>query len=168
MRELDGPCSSKRSQMHNRRLIVGIGAITVPAVWLGMLIGVSFVATPVKFEARSLDLLTALEIGQVTFSLFNKIEWGACSLLIAFIWMSRWPLIRTMLAAWVLFLITVQSACLLPVLNAYIENIPHGAQKPPSLEHSVYSAMETIKLVSLAAIAAMAISGNIRTSAPLR
>ena len=37
--------------------------------WLGKLLGVSLVSTPVKFQASSLDLPVALEVGRVTFEL---------------------------------------------------------------------------------------------------
>jgi len=44
-------------------------------VWLGMLIGVSFLATPVKFVVKDLSLPVALQVGQATFGLFTNVEW---------------------------------------------------------------------------------------------
>ena len=49
---------------------------------LGLLIGVSFLATPVKFRAASLDLPVALDVGRVTFELFSKVELGFCAALL--------------------------------------------------------------------------------------
>ena len=53
----------------------------VPAIWLGLLVGVSFIATPVKFAAPTLELGPALDVGRVTFALFSKIEWGVAGIL---------------------------------------------------------------------------------------
>jgi hypothetical protein len=51
--------------------------------WLGLLIGVAFLATPAKFLAPSLSLPVALDVGRQTFYVFNKVEWvmGAVLLL---------------------------------------------------------------------------------------
>ena len=52
-----------------RRLLVFLGL-----VWLGMILGVSFVATPLKFQAPSVTLPIGLDIGRLVFGVFNKIE----------------------------------------------------------------------------------------------
>jgi hypothetical protein len=138
-------------------LIARAGVFMVPAIWLGLLIGVSFIATPIKFSAPSLDLPTALDVGRVTFSLFNKIEWGVLALLAIFLWLNGLPGVRTLLAIWLAFLLIIQSAWLLPILNFYIETIAQGMQKPPSFEHLAYGVIEIVKALSLAAIGILGI-----------
>lgn len=138
-------------------LIARAGVIMIPAIWLGLLIGVSFIATPIKFTASSLDLPTALDVGRVTFSLFNKIEWGMLALLTIFLWICGLPGARTLLATLLAFLLIIQSAWLLPTLNFYIETIAQSTQKPPSFEHLAYGVIETVKTLSLAAIAILGI-----------
>ena len=44
-------------------------------VWLGLVLGVSFLATPVKFRAKSLTRPVALDVGRTTFHAFGKLEW---------------------------------------------------------------------------------------------
>ncbi len=44
-------------------------------LWIGLLIGVSFLATPAKFLAASLTLPVALDVGRHTFAIFNRVEW---------------------------------------------------------------------------------------------
>ena len=56
--------------------------VFVAIFWLGILLGVSFLATTVKFQAPSLDLPTALDVGRVTFALLSKVEWVLGGLLI--------------------------------------------------------------------------------------
>src|SRR5690606_31087651 len=53
----------------------GIVALTVLSlVWLGLLLGVSFLATPVKFLAPSLTLPVALDVGRYTFTWLSRVE----------------------------------------------------------------------------------------------
>lgn len=143
--------------MLDSHLIARTGVVMIPAIWLGLLIGVSFISTPIKFTAPSLDLMTALDVGRVTFSLFNKIEWGVLSLLTIFLWLNGLPGARTLLAIWLAFLLFIQSALLLPILNFYIETIAQGMQKPPSFEHLMYGVIEIAKALSLAAVAILGI-----------
>src|SRR5690606_9509596 len=56
----------------------GDAAVVVLAVaslvWIGALLGVSFLATPVKFLAPSLTLPVALDVGRQTFHWLNRVE----------------------------------------------------------------------------------------------
>jgi hypothetical protein len=52
-------------------------------VWAGMLIGISFLATPAKFLAPSLALPVALDVGRLTFGLFSLVEIVFAFLLLA-------------------------------------------------------------------------------------
>jgi hypothetical protein len=47
-------------------------ALIAAILWLGLLLGVSFLATPAKFLAPSLALPVALDVGRHTFAVFNK------------------------------------------------------------------------------------------------
>src|SRR5690606_35153067 len=49
----------------------GAALAFVTLLWLGLLLGVSFLATPVKFAAPTLTLAVALDVGRVTFGLFS-------------------------------------------------------------------------------------------------
>ena len=54
--------------------------------WLGLILGVSFLATPAKFQAETLTLPVALEVGRVTFRLLDRLEW----LLLAAVMVAAW------------------------------------------------------------------------------
>jgi uncharacterized membrane protein len=45
-------------------------------LWVGSVLGVSFIAAPTKFMASHLTMPVALEVGKVTFHVFNKVEWA--------------------------------------------------------------------------------------------
>ena len=48
--------------------------IVLALVWFGVLAGVSFLATPIKFMAPSLSLSVALDVGRQTFAALNPLE----------------------------------------------------------------------------------------------
>ena len=43
-------------------------------VWLGMLLGISFMEAPLKFRAPNMTIALGLGIGQLVFSALNKVE----------------------------------------------------------------------------------------------
>ena len=45
--------------------------------WLGMTVGVSMIATPVRFTADSITRAVALDVGRVVFAALNKAAQGA-------------------------------------------------------------------------------------------
>lgn len=55
-------------------LMAAAGRILVPALWLGMLIGISFIETPLKFLAPGMTLGLGLGIGQLVFTAMNIVE----------------------------------------------------------------------------------------------
>ena len=135
---------------------LAVGAF-VALTWLGMLIGVSFIATPVKFEVSSLSLPVALEVGRVTFSLFAKIEWSAAALLvIALVPAKTGTALKTMVIATVAIL-AVEALWLLPVLDARVSAVIAGQPLPPSLSHLLYALSEVAKALLLSGIAALAL-----------
>lgn len=114
-----------------------------------MLIGVSFVATPIKFSAAGLSLAVALEVGQVTFYLFSRIEWAlAVALLLASVLGSSRA--SRGLALLLLVLVATQATWLLPELDARVDAVVSGRSLPPSQHHMLYAVVEVAKLLLLA------------------
>jgi hypothetical protein len=109
---------------------------------------VSFVATPVKFTAPSLDLPTALEVGRVTFRLLARIEWLLALVLLGFTWGSRLRLPWS--AVVVLAIVVVEATWLLPSLGSRTDAIRSGATPPDSNLHTVFIAAEVLKCIGLA------------------
>ncbi len=120
----------------------------VALIWLGLVIGVSFVATPIKFTAPSLDLPTALEVGRVTFRLLMRIEWLLALVLVGLIWGSRLRLPWSALV--VLAIVVVEASWLLPSLGVRTDAIRSGATPPASNLHTFFVAAELLKCAALA------------------
>jgi len=125
-------------------------------MWMGLVIGVSFVATPVKFTAESLTRPVALDVGRATFQLLNRIEWVLVIGLVALVWRT----LRTsadhrfdhVLVALVTLIVISQTVWLLPALNDRVAMIIAGNEPPPSMLHTVFGVLEVTKVLTLGAI----------------
>ena len=123
--------------------------IIISSLWVGLIIGVSFIATPVKFKAKTLKLYSAVDVGRHTFLMFNKVE------LIVFIAMIIVMFLGTALAflymlTLVLFAILIaQKFWLLPELVVRAEAVINGNPKPKSIHHISYAIFELMKLLIL-------------------
>lgn len=136
-------------------------ALTEPLaiLWIGLLLGVSFVATPAKFRAPTLTLPVALDVGRVTFSLLARFEavLALAVLVTAFDFsdgLFRGNVIT--LAIGSAAIVAFQSLWVRPVLDRRALLIIEGGTAPKSRAHTLYVALEVLKLVALAAIAVSA------------
>lgn len=50
------------------------GRLLAPAIWLGLLIGISFIEAPLKFTAPGITIPLGLGIGQLVFTAMNYVE----------------------------------------------------------------------------------------------
>lgn len=130
--------------------------VAVLLLWAGLLLGVSFVATPAKFLAPSLPMTQALDVGRSTFYMLARIEWAIAvvvAVLLASAWRSgtsRIDLVAGLLAVAVAVL-AVESFVLRPRLDARVLRIIAGESVPPSQMHNLYIALEALRLVLILA-----------------
>lgn len=141
------------SDLHQPGGVRAAPFVFLAVLWLGALLGVSFLATPVKFRAPSLDLPTALDVGRATFAAFSKTEWVLCALLIAAAFLAR----RVRAVTWIglgglALILVLQAAWLLPVLDARVGAIIAGSSVPPTNHHIFYIAADIAKALVLAGI----------------
>jgi len=125
-------------------------AILSPAwvcfLWVGITVGVSLIATPVRFTAASITRPVALDVGRVVFAALNKAEIVALVLLLLIVriaGLSRkwWPV-----CALLVLIVIAQGVWLIPELAARTDVIMSGGEPPPSYAHAVYSSLELIKI----------------------
>lgn len=132
-----------------------LGVLIIALLWLGLLLGVAFLATPVKFSAPSLTLPVALDVGRHTFSAFNKVEWVlSAALLLALLGGARTRL-GCVLAVALIALVVAETLWLLPALDQRVGLIIAGQQPPASALHEIYIALELVKLAALVLVAAI-------------
>lgn len=137
-----------------------ISTIALPVIcliWAGMLLGVSFIATPVKFSAKSLDLPTAIDVGRVTFGLFSKIEWGMAVIVTLLCAFTMPGVTIVELSAIVVLAVAFEAIVLLPRLDVRAAKVVAGETLAPSWLHKAYVWFEITKLLGLIALAILAL-----------
>lgn len=125
-------------------------AILSPAwvcfLWVGITVGVSLIATPVRFTAASITRPVALDVGRVVFAALNKAEIVALILLLLVVRIAglsrKWWAVCALLA----LIVIAQGVWLIPELAARTDIIMSGGEPPPSYAHAVYSSLELIKI----------------------
>ena len=56
--------------------MLGVALVATALIWFGLTLGLSFIETPLKFQAPGVTLTIGLEIGRLVFGVLNKIEIG--------------------------------------------------------------------------------------------
>lgn len=114
--------------------------------WVGLTVGISMIATPVRFTAMSITRPVALDVGRVVFAALNKAEFVALLLLLVIVRVSD----RSReLWAWcsvLILIVLAQGAWLIPELAARTDVILAGGEPPPSYAHAIYSTLELLKI----------------------
>lgn len=118
-------------------------------LWIGFVFAISFMATPLKFQAPSLTLPVALEIGHIVFHSLNALEIGLATTITAITLLSDWPQRIRALAFFIGVLLATQTVLLYTVLDARTIAIINGLEVPERSFHSYYVALDGVKLVLL-------------------
>lgn len=126
---------------------------SVSFVWVGLVLGVSFLATPIKFQAESLSLPVALDVGRVTFHALAKVQWMLCIVLfVGVVRSSRSDSIRAIdwvLAGFVFTIVALQAMWLIPKLDIRVAATIAGEPLPKSHLHAVFAGVEFAKVLAL-------------------
>lgn len=124
-------------------------------LWIGFVCAISFMETPLKFQAPSLTLPVALEIGHLVFHALNALEIGFASAITAITLIKDWPRRIRALTLLIALLLATQTILLYTVLDARTLAIIHGLEVPARSFHPYYIALEGVKLVLLLYLASL-------------
>lgn len=143
--------------------------IIIALLWAGLILGVSFVATPVKFHALSLSLPVALEVGRVTFQLLHKIEIYVGLILFSLMTLPMFfsqNIFKAInfLPLLAICLLLLQINWLRPILDLRVEEIIKGNTLPLSHHHITFIVFEVIKCISLTAFAYLSLLNSTNTA----
>jgi len=135
-------------------------------VWMGIVIGVSFLATPIKFTADSITRPVALDVGRATFHALGYVEWTLTVVLAVVIWRAATtghrPSNRSLAAFGVVAIaVALQAMWLVPALDDRVASIIAGTEPPPSHLHTMYGIAEVAK------VGALGVLGVFASPAPL-
>lgn len=141
--------------MNDLRITARIILLLSMAVWAGAIIGVSFIATPVKFQAPSLTVPVGLEVGRYTFRLFARVELWFLIVAIVTSAFARPQSITAVAIALVAVQLLLQRIWLLPVLDDRVSHILAGAPVTFATSHWLYAVFEAVKSALLIAATAI-------------
>lgn len=127
--------------------------LILPVLWLGMVIAISFIEAPLKFQAPGITIPLGLGIGRLVFVALNIAE-GVIAL--ALIVVSIWPNVtaltgklRTVMWCAVAILV-IKVAVVRPPLNARTDLVLQGADPGQSPWHYVYIVLDVLLIFLLA------------------
>ena len=124
--------------------------IAVPFIWFGMVLAISFMEAPLKFQAPDITLPLGLGIGRLVFFALNKMEIVSAVLLLLAFWRGRNNTkIETGMLGAVVLILLLETVWLLPVMDARAEMVIAGTEPPFSNMHVGYIVFDALKLIAL-------------------
>ena len=118
-------------------------------LWVGITVGVTMIATPVRFTAPSITRPIALDVGRVVFAALNKAELAALVVLLVVVRVAGLARKWWGICAFLALIVLAQGVWLIPELAARTEIILAGGEPPSSFAHAIYSTLELIKIALL-------------------
>jgi len=118
-------------------------------LWVGITVGVTMIATPVRFTAPSITRPIALDVGRVVFAALNKAELAALVVLLVVVRVAGLARKWWGICAFLALIVLAQGVWLIPELAARTDIILAGGEPPSSYAHAIYSTLELIKIALL-------------------
>ncbi|MDN0197901.1 hypothetical protein [Streptomyces sp. S.PNR 29] len=132
------------------------GAVTF--VWLGMVLGISFLEAPLKFRAPGVSVRIGLGIGRLVFRALNRVEAVLAAAVVTAVALGSSPLPVVLLTGLAVVLLAVQLAVVRPVLNRRSDRVLAGEDVPRSRAHLFYVACESAKVLTLIALGSVVLT----------
>ena len=118
-------------------------------VWLGMVVGISFLEAPLKFRAPGVTVPIGLGIGRIVFRALNRAEVVLALLIVVAVAVGHPTTAVVLVTAALVALLAVQLGVVRPRLNRRSDQVLAGANLPRSRTHLVYIGFEVAKVVAL-------------------
>ncbi|MGH3471250.1 MAG: hypothetical protein ACRDPG_04280 [Nocardioidaceae bacterium] len=132
-------------------------AVAAVWVWLGMVLGISFLEAPLKFRAPGVTIPLGLSIGRVVFKALNVSEFALLAITTLCM-----PAVSPGVSGWVLVivlwvLLVAQVGVVRRRLNRRSERVLAGENLPRSREHFAYVGLEGAKVILVVALGVVAL-----------
>jgi hypothetical protein len=129
--------------------------LVVPAVWLGLIVGISLIEAPLKFTAPGITIPLGLGIGRRVFLAMNVLEVVLAVLLLVALWrcLGRPGRQRLWTLGWAATaVLVVKAAVIRPFLNERTDAVLAGEFEGGSVTHYVYVGAEVLLILALGAL----------------
>lgn len=124
-------------------------AIAIVFVWLGMVLAISFLETPLKFRAPGVDVPTGLGIGRLVFRALNTAEVVLALALVVVLVTDRPNATTAVTAGVTVTILAIQVVLIRPRLTRRTNLVLAGDDVPRSHAHHAYIALEVAKVLGL-------------------
>ena len=123
-------------------------AIATSFIWIGLVLGISFLEAWIKFRAPGVTTAIGLGIGRLVFGALNKLEWLLSIILIinSIAYKKPFTSFGNIVLMAIIAILILQSGWLLPGLNARARRVINNEQVAPSALHLIFIAAELVKL----------------------
>jgi len=124
-------------------------ATAVTFVWLGMVLAISFLETPLKFRAPKVTLPVGLGIGRVVFRALNAVEAALAVVLTIAGLLGSATSRGVAVGAVAVVILMVQVVVVRPALARRSDRVLAGEDPPRSRAHYAYIGLEVGKVIAL-------------------
>ena len=118
-------------------------------LWAGMILGISFLESWVKFKTPTLGKLVGLEVGRTVFRSFQQVQLVFLILIIALYVFHVHTVLDNVLLGVLISVAILQVFCVFPILCQRIDDLATGKKLPHSYAHVMYGIGEVIKFIVL-------------------
>lgn len=118
-------------------------------VWLGLVLGISFIEAPLKFRAPGITRELGLGIGRLVFKALNACELVLAVIVLGVLLRDDIDTATRVTSVVLLAIVAVQAAMIHTVMDKRAARIVQGETLPESRQHIIYIALETVKVVAL-------------------
>ncbi len=129
------------------------GAAAVAAaltfIWVGMVVAISFIETPLKFRAPGVTMPLGLGIGRLVFRALNGVEALLAVGIIVALALGHPPVAVVIAFAVAVCALAVQVLVVRPRLTRRTDAVLAGENTPRSRAHYAYIVLEVAKVVAL-------------------
>ncbi|EGD53967.1 hypothetical protein [Gordonia neofelifaecis] len=125
-------------------------------IWLGLVVGISFIEAPLKFQAPGITIPLGLGIGRLVFRALNAVEmvWAAV-LIVTVVVGDGWSITTEVALGIAVAALIVQVAAIRPVLSKRTDAVlanPEAVPDKRSTAHYWYVGFDLIKVAALIAL----------------
>lgn len=118
-------------------------------VWLGMVLAISFIETPLKFRAPGVTLQIGLGIGRLVFRALNACEFALAAVVVACFAIEAPTTCVALAVAVAVAILLAQVLAVRPRLTRRSDTVLEGGEGPRSLAHWAYVGLEIVKVIAL-------------------
>lgn len=128
--------------------------ILLPGIWLGLILGISFIEAPLKFQAPDITIPLGLGIGRLVFAAMNIAEGVIALALLLAMWRGRASRPEWILGIAVALTLAFKALVVRPLMHATTDAVIAGASEGGSGLHYVYIAADVLLIALLIALVA--------------